>query len=75
MTSQFVEIEILNLKHVREEVDILRAEVCSLTKSHMTVIPPIIALVVQTSPLYDPNFFYLFVEDDVTISVVGIKRG
>lgn len=46
VTTRFVKIKMLDLRHIREKVDILRVEVYSLTESHMPAISPIVPLFV-----------------------------
>lgn len=42
IATRFIEIGMMDLGHMREEVDIFQAEVSSLTKSHMTAISLVI---------------------------------
>lgn len=51
---QIIRIEMSNLGDIREEVDLLRPEVCSITESNISAIPPVISPVVQPFPLSGP---------------------
>lgn len=70
MANRFTVIKMPDLGAIKEKMDKLRAEVCSLTESHTSAIPPFIPPVVQLTPLPGPKYFDLFVEDDEVVSIV-----
>lgn len=55
-------------------MDVLRAEVHSLTKRLMLSIPPVVLLFIQSVHSLKTRWFYLFVEDDYKVPIVGTIR-
>lgn len=62
--AYFGSIKTLDLRDIRKEMDVLRAEVHSFTKSYMTSIPPVVPLFVHPVPLSRPGYFDLFMKND-----------
>lgn len=63
-----------NLGDIREEVDVLRAEVCYVTKSHMLAISPVVPLFVQLISSPGPRYFNIFMKNNESVSIVGTNR-
>lgn len=60
---------------MRDELDILRAEVCYLTESHIAATHLVIPLVVKILPPHIPRYFDFIREEDEVVLIVRAKRG
>lgn len=72
--SQFSSIEISDIGDIKDEVDLFRVEVHTLTKSHISSITLVVSLIIQPLPLNVPKHFDLFMEDDMTVLIVRTKK-
>lgn len=75
MLNRFTSTEELDIKDIREEMNILRVEVRYLKERHMTYIHLIMPLVIQMSYLHGPRCSALLVENDENVLIIGFKRG
>lgn len=65
----------LDLGDIKEEEDVLRADVHSLTEIHMLAIPLVVPSFFQLAPLHRPRCFDLFLKYDNMVSIDRTKRG
>lgn len=59
---------------IKEEVVTLRANIHSFIERNILTIPPVVPLIIQSEPPHRPIYFDLFLVNEDTIPIVGMKK-